>query len=115
MRMGLLTKILIIALLLIAGWYAYGHLKIDTVTVCVEKDAETLSVTCVDDADCVKYLTSLYGAYPDTPMYRLLVDASSTCDAGYCQMRDFEFKDVCTEAEFPVVYRVTAKELVSTK
>ena len=113
--MGMPTKILIIALLLIAAWYGYENVKIGTVTVCVDKEPQDLTVTCVEDSDCAKYLTSLYGTYPDTPMYRFLVGEASTCSLGTCEIRDIEFKDVCESNEVPLVYRVTAKELVSTK
>jgi hypothetical protein len=113
--MGLATKVLVIALILIAGWYAYENVKIDTVTVCVEKNSTELAVTCVESSDCARYLTSLYGSYPDTPMYRFLVEEASTCSLGTCDIRNFEFKDQCVEGEVPLVYKVTAKELVSTK
>lgn len=113
--MGMATKILVIALLVLAAFYAYDNVKIDTVTVCVEKQSEELAVTCVDNSDCAKYLTSLYGSYPDTPMYRFLVEEASTCSLGTCDIRNFEFRDECVAEEVPLVYKVTAKELLSTR
>ena len=58
-KMGMPTKILIIALLLIAAWYGYENVKIGTVTVCVDKEPQDLTVTCVEDSDCAKYLIRL--------------------------------------------------------
>ena len=111
--MGLITKIVFIALICLALFWAFNNVKIGTMTVCVSQDSNELDVTCVENFDCVNYLTSLYGTYPDTPMYQFILTQTTSCELGNCQLRNFTFDRTCLSGETPVVYKVTASELLS--
>jgi hypothetical protein len=113
--MGLFTKILLILVVVGLLFWVYTSVKVDTMTICVSHEVQELEVTCVEDVDCSRYLTSLYGSYPDTAMYRFVLSQTSSCDLGKCNIRDFRFEDVCEAGEMPVVYKVTAEELVSVR
>jgi hypothetical protein len=113
--MGFFGKLILIAIICALAFWAYGNVKMDTLTVCVGENSTELDVTCVSNTDCVNYLTSLYGAYPDTPMYEFVLSQTTSCELGKCQQRDFAFDRVCEPGETPIVYKVTLEELWSKK
>lgn len=113
--MGLFGKLITIAIIVVAIMWAWNNIKIDTLTICVGDEITPLEATCVESSDCARYMTSVYGQYPDTPMYNYLLTQTTTCNQGKCEQQEFRFKDVCKQGETPLVYKVTAKELISSK
>lgn len=113
--MGFIGKIIGIIIIAVILLWAYNNVKVDTLTICVGEEITPLEATCVESSDCAKYLTSIYGEYPDTPMYNYLLTQTTTCNQGKCEQQNFRFKDVCKTGEQPLVYKVTLKELMSSK
>lgn len=111
-KMGLATKIIVLAAIVIGLIWAFSSLKITTINVCVGQEPTLTAVTCVEDVDCVNYLTSQYGTYPDSKMYKFILGETSNCAVGKCEVRDFQFADTCAPGSTPLKYKVTAKEWV---
>lgn len=114
--MGLISKIFMIIVIIFAGYWAYNNVNITTITICVTDQREQTSITCVTSRDCAKYLTSLYGEYPDTAMYRHILSQTAICSLGQCELNEFEIKDKCVPGEERAIrYKATLKDIISTK
>lgn len=113
--MGLLTKIIVIAIIIAALWYASGTVKIDTMTVCIKHGEETyLDIGCTTDQNCVDYLTSPYiEGYPDSKVYKNIVSATTSCQEGVCELKKFHYADTCAEGEEMMPFKVTLKDILA--
>ena len=111
--MGLLSKILILTILIFAAYYAYDTVTIKTITICTEQEKTETQVTCVTSSDCARYMTSLYGDYPDTTMYRYILTQTTTCNLGKCEINQFEIKDQCAPTETAIKHQATLKDIIT--
>ena len=105
-----MSPVIILALILGAGYWIYNNVKVSTVTICISPEQTQTNITCVNQIDCTNYLTSVYGSYQNTPMQQFILNQITTCNIGRCELNKYEYKSICNQGDVPIVYKITVKE-----
>lgn len=110
--MGLLGKLFWIAIIIVVAIVVYENWETGSVQFCVNDNPTEMDVTCITKTDCVDYLTSVYGSYPDTELYRNVLDETSSCRSGKCVVDEFYDANTCPSTTSTLIYKTTIKDKV---
>lgn len=111
--MGLIGKIFWIIIIAVVAIVLYEAWKVDSIQFCVNEEPKVLQATCVTKSDCVNYMTSVYGNYPDTELYQNVLDETTSCRSGKCSIDEFYAADSCPSSTSTLIYKASAKDKVN--
>src|SRR6056297_2754072 len=110
--MGLLGKIFWVVIIAIVAIVLYESWNVDSIQFCVNDQPKVLDDNCVTKTDCVNYMTSVYGDYPDTELYHNLLEETISCRSVNCSIDDFYVADTCPSGTSTLIYKATIKDKV---
>ena len=115
--MGFIGKIVGLILIILVLWFAAVSIEVDNESVCVKENQRKTEFTCIKNNDCIHFMTAMDNGYPSTPMYKTLLEHSTSCNERQCYIKDFELRkdkqnQKCAEGESEMMYKVTPADWI---